>query len=641
MRRNIKGLMALSAALSLAACGGGDGGQPGADGSKNTAERATAQSIPVEAPNDDVLVISLQNPTSVTDPTLDRSLIYIKDKNNNPVNLSYTENGAIVNVTKIDQLPKGLAQYAWVKNKTAANNLRIKFKAGEYEMATGWQWGPEVSGHNSYCIVLEKYDTGEVVFVGSKRFVGTTTGANIVLNLTGIDPFDQLWTKQSGRLVRARTPNVGSYYYVDQPWMGAPDANGRPANVGIKPYTEQAADFTTALASPQSEVVLFSTDFVTRHPVSALNSSGQMALTQPMPTPVPNAFPIQPNSRYFLENYAEALDAPREWYFKSTGARAGTLTYKPEAGQTSLQFEVPQASSLMTMAGTASGGNVTDVKFSNLKFRYAKGPQTDGVGAIFQQAAYTTPAAIDVSFAERVEFDHCEVSHVGGSGIRFNRRVANGVLRSSEIYDIGAGGVLVGANPDLGLSGSLEALDIAAGKLTNNILVQGNRIHNIGARNPSGHGIWIGHANTNKIYSNVIKDIVHSGISVGWWGASASSYPNAHSNNIIFDNYVYNIGAGGLSDLGGIYTLGYSPNTKITGNTVRAVNAYDRGGRGIYLDRTVRASRPMPISWSILIPRVSGSTSATATRSNTTRCITAHRPFSCSSGIPATAVLCL
>ncbi|MGC4061995.1 MAG: hypothetical protein QM749_14525 [Aquabacterium sp.] len=54
-----------------------------------------------------MLIISLQNPTSVTDPTLDRSLIYIKDKNNNPVNLSYTENGAIVNVTKIDQLPKG------------------------------------------------------------------------------------------------------------------------------------------------------------------------------------------------------------------------------------------------------------------------------------------------------------------------------------------------------------------------------------------------------------------------------------------------------------------------------------------------------------------------------------------------------
>jgi parallel beta-helix repeat protein len=75
--------------------------------------------------------------------------------------------------------------------------------------------------------------------------------------------------------------------------------------------------------------------------------------------------------------------------------------------------------------------------------------------------------------------------------------------------------------------------------------------------------------------------LFYTAISVGWtWGYG----PNQSKGNVIEYNRIHDIGKDMLSDMGGIYTLGVQPGTRIRNNLIYNISSFTYGGWGIYPD---------------------------------------------------------
>jgi hypothetical protein len=301
-------------------------------------------------------------------------------------------------------------------------------------------------------------------------------------------------------------------------------------------------------------------------------------------------------ARYYIDNLFEALTEPGEWYLSR---ETGRLYYLPRPGETpaNTAISAPRLHTFVRAVGSVFGesGDRMDVhgtkpvrglEFSGLIFRHSDWfsplterhlPTHDSLegndlpigGSV--QAAIAVPGALLFRAARDCAVTDCTIEHVGLYGLEFGYGCRDCSATGNLLHDLGAGGIRAGG----------ADLDGLGERRTGNLLIADNHIHHLGRIFHQGIGVLLGNAADCTVAHNHIHDTCYTGISIGWtWGFRDT----ITRNNLIEGNLIHHIGAGILSDMGGIYTLGIQPGTILRGNHLHHIWSHDYGGWGVYLD---------------------------------------------------------
>ncbi|MCQ2432660.1 MAG: right-handed parallel beta-helix repeat-containing protein [Clostridia bacterium] len=287
---------------------------------------------------------------------------------------------------------------------------------------------------------------------------------------------------------------------------------------------------------------------------------------------------------YYIENLAEAFSNPGEWYLDRTD---GKLYYAPKPGETTENLVVyaPVTDRLVNITGLPEQGkSMQGIRFRNIDFAYTKGDfrvmstrkledGTEVPEAVIAdgQCAPQLHGVVNLYYAKNCAFEDCGFFGIGAHAVRFHEGCSDGLVTGCRVFNSAGGGVSIGG-------GDYFNEEISQ---THHITVSDCIFENLGLRYFSASGVLIMHGYNNTVEHNTIRSLYYSGVCVGWrWSYAAT----VCHDNIIRKNHIYDLGRGVLSDMGGVYTLGAQPGTRVEGNLIHDVKSRDYGGWGLYTD---------------------------------------------------------
>lgn len=297
-----------------------------------------------------------------------------------------------------------------------------------------------------------------------------------------------------------------------------------------------------------------------------------------------------------IENAYELLDEPGEFYYDRT---LKTLYYIPREGDDMATAEVivPYTDTLLSIGGSA-GERTEHIVFKNLRFShsawytpdYIRG-WTDSQNNVRYGAVDNRwlPGAITIEYGDYIDFYECEISHIGQSGINYNKATHDNEFIGNHVYDTAAGATHFGSIMVYEDSNGIGVFKGDSSEDVYNLEVRNNYIHDFAHSYRDGVGITVGYVSYCSFIHNEVGNGPYSGFHVNWgWGGNLVKGKPSRDNHIEY-NYIYNTMHGTpVNDGAAVYTLGVTGGTLDNPNTIS--NNYIRqtertgGAGGLYTD---------------------------------------------------------